>query len=269
MSQTVAYFRDETVSEHDIAYQLYLQDENQKNRGTAVLLFLLGKEIFARTGFDGVQVPDSTVEETLKQIQGEGNLEGLLNNLGYTIDELKEAIRTQKSLDLWLETEHTINEDDFEKFFQERFANLEIPPKYHLRHILLMFDPEKKGADHGEIQNTMDEVEAKKRPFEEKAMLYSECVSATNGGDLGWVHAKDLYPEIGEQIQKMAPGDAPVRVQTEIGLHLLEVMGIEEGKVYTDDEKRKIARERYVQLQNKTELKYIIEKIRSEIRFEP
>jgi peptidyl-prolyl cis-trans isomerase SurA len=61
--------------------------------------------------------------------------------------------------------------------------------------------------------------------FAAAAREFSEdAVSASNGGDLGWVRPKQLVPEFENAMNALAPGAVSEPVQTPFGVHLLQVL---------------------------------------------
>jgi peptidyl-prolyl cis-trans isomerase SurA len=77
--------------------------------------------------------------------------------------------------------------------------------------------------------------------FEELAKTYSVDSSASKGGDLGWVHPGDTFPEFEEVMNKLAINDVSDPVETQLGFHLIQVV---ERKVTEDSQERKRAEAR-------------------------
>lgn len=265
MSDAIAYYQDEPIYFKDISYQLYLLEN--KDRPTAVLQSLLVKDIAERAKAMGLKYDADEIETKILTIKENQDLNALLNVTDRDLEGLKQELINGSLLEIWLNSEHEIIEEDFEKFYEERFKGIKMPERVHLRHVLIMFDPQRKGEDHAEIQEQMKQVEAMDLPFEDKAMKYSECVSATNRGDLGWVQPKDLFPEISKAISTLKVGDPPVLVESEIGIHLVELLEQVSESELSEEESRKTARKKYNELKNRTELRYILEAIKRDIRY--
>jgi peptidyl-prolyl cis-trans isomerase C len=68
--------------------------------------------------------------------------------------------------------------------------------------------------------------------FADAARALSNCPSGAEGGDLGWVEAKDCAPEFAREIfGKAEIGVLPRLVHSRFGLHVVEVRAREPGVV--------------------------------------
>jgi len=68
--------------------------------------------------------------------------------------------------------------------------------------------------------------------FADAARTLSNCPSGAEGGDLGWVEAKDCAPEFAREIFGLAEvGVLPRLVHSRFGLHVVEVQAREPGAV--------------------------------------
>ncbi|MGA1841933.1 MAG: peptidylprolyl isomerase, partial [bacterium] len=81
--------------------------------------------------------------------------------------------------------------------------------------------------------------------FSELASEFSEDVSASEGGYLGWFYIKDLRPEFAEAIQGLQPGNITVPVITDLGYHIIFIsdrknVGLEQGSPIWEDIKEKL-----------------------------
>ncbi|MCL2830487.1 MAG: peptidylprolyl isomerase [Betaproteobacteria bacterium] len=112
------------------------------------------------------------------------------------------------------------------KLLEKRGATLDMPPveQIHARHILikvneLVSEPEARHKLEGlrdRLQHGGD--------FAELARLYSQDATAARGGDLGWIYPGDTVPEFEQVLKLLKPGELSQPVQTQFGLHLIEVL---------------------------------------------
>ncbi len=107
----------------------------------------------------------------------------------------------------------------------------------HVRHILFAVTP---GVDvvalRKRAENTLLDVRchdgAGGDGFADAARMLSNCPSGAEGGDLGWIEAKDCAPEFAREIfGKAEVGVLPRLVHTRFGLHVVEVRAREPGVV--------------------------------------
>ena len=104
-------------------------------------------------------------------------------------------------------------------------ANVPSVTQTHARHILLKINQLVSEADArrklSELKQRLDNHAA---TFEELAKLYSNDLSASKGGDLGWVYPGDTVPEFERAMNALQPGQVSDPVQSPFGYHLIQVL---------------------------------------------
>lgn len=109
----------------------------------------------------------------------------------------------------------------------------------HVRHILIKVNQVVTAADArrklAELKERLDHGSAS---FEELAKLYSNDLSASKGGDLGWVYPGDTVPEFERAMDQLKPGEVSEPIESPFGFHLIQVV---ERK--TDDATKERARQ--------------------------
>ena len=86
--------------------------------------------------------------------------------------------------------------------------------------------------------------------FGDAARRYSQDGSASAGGELGWVSPGQLVPEFEQAMNLLKPGEVSQPVQSQFGVHLIQVEGRREAEVPVDrqrDYARSVIREQKVQ----------------------
>ncbi|WP_096367634.1 MULTISPECIES: peptidylprolyl isomerase [Thiohalobacter] len=133
-----------------------------------------------------------------------------------------------------------------------------------VRHILLQPDEMTSEADvrlrieqlRGRLETGAD--------FAELARSHStDKVSASNGGDLGWVNPGDMVPEFEQAMNKLAPGEISEPVQSRFGWHLIQVLERRE-RDSTEDYQRARAREMIRQRKTDEEMELWLRRLRDE-----
>jgi peptidyl-prolyl cis-trans isomerase C len=75
--------------------------------------------------------------------------------------------------------------------------------------------------------------------FASAARELSNCPSAADGGDLGWLRAEDCAPEFARELfGRSEVGVLPRLVHSRFGLHVVEVLAREPGKAQSFEEVR-------------------------------
>ncbi|KAF1040260.1 MAG: Chaperone SurA [Herbaspirillum frisingense] len=95
----------------------------------------------------------------------------------------------------------------------------------HVRHILIKVNQVTTAADAkrklSELKERLDHGSA---TFEELAKLYSNDLSASKGGDLGWVYPGDTVPEFERAMDQLKPGEVSQPIESPFGFHLIQVV---------------------------------------------
>ncbi|MDB5773766.1 MAG: molecular chaperone SurA [Burkholderia sp.] len=93
------------------------------------------------------------------------------------------------------------------------------------RHILIKTNQIVTAADARrklvELKQRLDNNAAK---FEDLAKLFSNDLSASKGGDLGWIYPGDTVPEFERAMDALKPGEVSEPIESPFGVHLIQVM---------------------------------------------
>lgn len=126
-----------------------------------------------------------------------------------------------------------------ERHYEQHKGWFAVGQTVHLRHILFAIDAH---TDVTALTHRAEEallaLSRKWVPdhhFEALAAALSDCPSAAQGGDLGWITPDDCPPELANELfiqsdWRSGMGVHPRLVRTRQGLHIVEVMGRRKGK---------------------------------------
>ena len=130
-----------------------------------------------------------------------------------------------------------IDEEAVVAAYEEETAALE--PRRHAAHILLEVNDERSVEDATrQLAEARAEIEAG-ADFAAKAKELSEDAgSAPSGGDLGAAGKGVFVPAFEEALWALAPGQMSDPVETEFGVHLIQLITIEEPEIPTLEERR-------------------------------
>lgn len=131
-----------------------------------------------------------------------------------------------------------ISDQQVADYYQANIAKFSQPERRYARHILITVNDDF-------AENTLDQVELRIAEIEQKlankqnpaehfgwfAKRYSECPSAMNDGELGWVEKATLFAELDEQLFAMTEGAISKPIATEAGIHLLYCQQIKPAHV--------------------------------------
>ena len=111
----------------------------------------------------------------------------------------------------------------------------------HARHILIRINEVTSETDAQRKLATIKERLDHGADFAELARLYSDDLSASKGGDLGWLYQGDTVPEFERAMDELNIKEISKPVQTPFGLHLIQVLErrVDEG---SKERQRMVAR---------------------------
>lgn len=113
----------------------------------------------------------------------------------------------------------------------------------HARHILIKVNqittPAEAKRKLAELKQRLDNNAAK---FEDLAKLFSNDLSASRGGDLGWIYPGDTVPEFERAMDALQPGQVSEPIESPFGYHLIQVLERKRDDV-SQERQRLIARQ--------------------------
>ena len=134
----------------------------------------------------------------------------------------------------------------------------------HVRHILLQAD---ELMSETELLIRLEQLRERIIGGEDFATLArshsKDKVSASKGGDLGWVNPGDLVPRFEEAMDKLRINEVSEGIRTRFGWHILQVLERREHDS-TDEYKRNQARELIRKRKTDEELSLWLRRLRDE-----
>ncbi len=189
----------------------------------------------------GLEVDDSAVEAAVKDIEQKnglqaGQLATMLESEGRSMESYKNHIRDQilvsKVVRFELGSRVSISERKIAKYYHKNQKDFWDPGKARVRHILILTENglsrDKKKAKYLQAKEILDEVKSGK-DFADAAREYSEDISASEGGDVGFVEKGKMVPEFENAVYSMNEGEISDIVETEYGYHIIKVEEVLKG----------------------------------------
>ena len=95
----------------------------------------------------------------------------------------------------------------------------------HARHILIKVTAVVTAADaRRKLVELKERLDNKAATFEDLAKTFSNDLSASKGGDLGWIYPGDTVPEFERAMNDLQVGQVSDPVETPFGFHLIQVL---------------------------------------------
>lgn len=128
------------------------------------------------------------------------------------------------------------------KLLDKRGKNVQLVIKQtHARHILVKTNEVVGDNDARNRLTQLKERIENGASFAELAKLHSDDLSASRGGDLGWLNPGDTVPEFERSMDALQPNEVSAPVQSPFGWHLIQVLERRDQDV-TQERKRLDAR---------------------------
>ena len=189
----------------------------------------------------GIIVDDSSIQEALDDIKKKNNLteeqlDAMLKNENSSIEIYKGTIKNQilisKVVGYEVIKRINVSNRDLKKFYRVNQKQFWSPGKVHARHILFILDdeltPKEKRLKIAKAKSVLAAIRAGKN-FEELAELHSEDLSASSGGDLGFLEKGKMVPEFEKAAFSLRDGEVSGIVKTSFGLHIIKAEKIMPG----------------------------------------
>ena len=156
------------------------------------------------------------------------------------VDVLKKRLLIRKLLQVEIIDKIQLSDSDVLSYYQLNLDKFVIPTQLKMVHILISVNPGsmKPGWEAGEvnalailkrIQEGEDfSVVAKK--------VSDDTTSRDKGGDIGWLHAGQLLPELDEVALKMELGEVCQPIRTIYGYHILKLVERRNSRQLSFDE---------------------------------
>ena len=109
-------------------------------------------------------------------------------------------------------------------YYEARPTEFLGPETYKMRMVVLpVDDPRERGSQLRIAQTIISRLDKRLESFASLAKRYSKGPHAAEGGDWGWVAKESLIPELGAALAKLEPGQVSPVIESDLGLHLLEL----------------------------------------------
>jgi len=190
----------------------------------------------------GFEIEDSAVDAAMKNIEKnngleEGQLALILEAEGRSLENYKNHIRDQilvsKITQFELSGRNKVSDRKITKYYHDNQKDFWEDGKFKVRHILILSDkdgsPENKRKSYKTINKILSEIKDGMN-FAQAAKLYSEDVSASSGGVVGYIEKGKMVPQFEEAVFKLKEGEISDVVETEFGFHIIKVDKIISGR---------------------------------------
>jgi len=203
----------------------------------AVLENLIGRELLFQESLKaGITAPPGDVDSRLAYLEtGFPETDafiGVLSHVGLTPMALERQIRRsmilQRFIDQRIKPRVAIADREVRSFYDRNQQQFVKPESIRASHILIKSVP---GASEAERRDALSRIEAIRQrlisgeDFAQLARLYSEGLSGSSGGDLGYFGCGQMTEAFDETAFSLLPGEISDVVETDYGFHLIQITG--------------------------------------------
>jgi len=233
-SEVVARVNNENITKDEL-YEYLVKESGD----SALNTLIANKIIELEAKKQNIKVTDDDIEAEIdkfaEQYGGRETFEQFLEFYGTPIDELKENIRINLTLEKLLEPSIEIKEDEIKTYFEENKENFGEKEQVKASHILV--DSEEKAV---EVKEKLEAGE----DFAALAKEYStDSSNSEQGGDLGYFARGQMVQEFEDAAFSMEVGQISDPVKTDYGYHIIKLEDKKPAKQATYEESKDEIRE--------------------------
>ena len=180
-----------------------------------------------------IVIGDREIAQSISEIEqrngmASGALGSALKGRGVALRTLIDQVRVQLGWTRVLREELGSKAEisDAEIADQERLFKAQIgQPEFHVGEIFIPIDDPAKTGDAQRFAETVIAELRQGAPFPVVAAQFSQSQTALQGGDLGWVRANQLDPEVGKVVREMPAGAVSNPVRVPGGIDIVTLTG--------------------------------------------
>jgi peptidyl-prolyl cis-trans isomerase SurA len=185
-----------------------------------------------------ITATDEEINRALGQIEKQNNLQpGQLVQVlkahgidrGALVEQLTASIVWAKLVRRLLSQTSIVSEEEID-YALKRAKETANEPQSRVAEIFLAVDNPQQEDDVRRLAERLTEQMKQGARFSAVAQQFSQSATAAVGGDIGWVRADQLSPELGKAVAQMRPGELSPPIRTGSGFYLLLVLDRRSGR---------------------------------------
>jgi peptidyl-prolyl cis-trans isomerase SurA len=178
------------------------------------------------------------INKALGQIEKQNNmqpgqLEQVLKARGIErsalVDQLTASIVWSKLVRRLVSQTNVVSDEEID-YALKRAKETANEPQSRVAEIFLAVDNPQQEDDVRRLAERLTEQMRQGARFSAVAQQFSQSATAAVGGDIGWVRAEQLGPELGKAVAQMRPGELSPPIRTGSGYYLLLVLDRRTGR---------------------------------------
>ena len=233
LKKTLKNYKDRgiplTAEEEKITAKKLIENEIER-----ALLLQKGNEINALVSDEAL---DKKLRKVKSSFKSDSIFEHELKNRKLTLDQYKKELKIdllmQQVIDREIEPNIKVSEKDIQSFYEKNKDKFITEKKVRASVILIKAKQGDTKAEKSALQKIESILEDIKNgsSFSEMATKYSQDSLAPKGGDLGYFAKNQIFGAFSERAFNMKVNEVSPVFKTGLGLHLLKLTDLKEGKM--------------------------------------
>lgn len=204
-----------------------LEDHQLDELKKIILDSLIEKELLLQESrAKGIQIDPAAIEAEIDDIkndfQGAEGFEQRIEEMGYSLDFLRNEIRSNMTIEALIEQELAskvdVSDEEIQSFYDTKTEDFRIPERIRARHILIGKEP----GDRKKIEDIRVSI-IEGADFEKLAKEHSDCPSKQRGGDLGYFSRGQMVEAFEDAAFALEIGEVSDVVETRFGYHIIQL----------------------------------------------
>jgi peptidyl-prolyl cis-trans isomerase SurA len=185
-----------------------------------------------------VTATDEEVNKALGQIEKQNNMQpGQLAQVlkahgierSALVDQLTASIVWAKLVRRLVSQTNVVSDEEID-YALKRAKETANEPQSRVAEIFLAVDNPQQEEEVRRLAERLIEQMRQGARFSAVAQQFSQSATAAVGGDIGWVRAEQLSPELGKAVAQLRPGELSAPIRTGAGFYLLLVLDRRAGR---------------------------------------
>jgi peptidyl-prolyl cis-trans isomerase C len=222
----------------------------------------------------GITISDAELQQAIaarkRGFPSEEVFKKALAQAGVTEDhfrqQTRDGITLQKYIATKLAPKATVSDQAAREFYDKHKAEMQVPERLHLRHILITVDPKAPPADREKARQKAQDILKRAQGGEDFAKLaqaFSDDPSKAQGGDLGLVGKGQTPPAFETAAFALKkPNDLSPVVEVNYGFHIIQLVERQAPTTLSFDQ----VKDRVTQLLKQEQVQKVIQARAGELR---
>ena len=185
-----------------------------------------------------VTATDDEVKKAIASIEKQNNMQPgqidvVLKKYGIErsalVDQVTASIVWAKLVRRLVSQTNPVSDEEIDDALK-RLKQSENEPQSRVAEIFLAVDNPQQDAEVRQLAERLIEQMKRGARFSAVAQQFSQSATAAVGGDLGWIRAEQLSPDLGKAVEKMRPGELSPPIRTGAGYYLMLVIDRRAGR---------------------------------------